>query len=118
MNKYVRENKNSRRIDVLIAFRNNPGSSVRELAECVGMSVSAVHYHLDSLEREGLITERNHKVGRHGKYRKSKVAKRISGEELSKVRMAAAKKPRRRDTSDALQSRIDAIVSRAIGLKG
>lgn len=56
--------KESRRYDVLRAVRCNPRASLRELMEMTGLSsTSVVAYHLDQLEKEGLL-KRDHRKAR------------------------------------------------------
>jgi len=113
---------------VFEAFLDDPGATVREIAERVGISPSSCHYHLNKLDKAGRI-DMNREVGnRRGRYTQRK-----SAEELSRIRSAAAKKSRRKQghakrkrtlktkgygalprmSKMELEARIDAVVAKA-----
>lgn len=100
---------------VLDAWLSNPNVSLRDLAERLELSLGSVYHHVTALEKAGLITGRNHSPGNlSGKYtRRPHPSPLPKGEgTLSKVRSAAARAPRKRDSG--LAKRIDRVVRKAL----
>jgi len=101
------------RLAVLAACRANPRITLDELAELVGKSQTTVYYHLRNLEEEGLI-QRENQVGQHVHPRQDgRKARALSNINPSRRGRKRVRKVVKRDTKDALQARIDAVVAAA-----
>jgi len=111
------------RLAILAACRNNPRITLDELVELIGKSQTTVWYHVRNLQREGLI-QRENRVGQQVHPRKSKNAYSAPKQDGRKARALTNANPSRRgpkkvrkvikrDTKDALQARIDAVVAAA-----
>lgn len=118
------DHSNPKRLRILSLVRRTPSISHRELADITGLSVTGVHHHLVSLEKEGVIT-RSHEVGRHNNYYKpyrnavKKTRKQVSSVQLTEYakqgRGTNAFVPRKTKKRDILQERIDRVVAKALG---
>ena len=90
---------NAGRLSVLRAYRQDPSGSLSDLVLATGMSQTAVYYHLNNLQNEGVITRSTMRKGRKADPQKQ-AAKRVS------VPKAINKK-------DALEKRIEKVVRMA-----
>ena len=90
---------NAGRLSVLRAYRQDPSGSLRDLVRATGLSQTAVYYHLNNLQNEGVITRSTMRKGRKGRPQKPTAKQAILPKAINK--------------KDALEKRIAKVVRMA-----
>ncbi len=113
----TKDPNNKGRKNVLRAYRSHPNASLLELAKASGMSRTTVHYHMNELENEGVLT-RNHQVGKPA----GTISQRKYNSEATRLKKSAAGKngrggdafiPKKSKKADRTQELIEQVVREA-----
>lgn len=90
---------NAGRLSVLRAYRLDPSGSLSDLVQATGLSQTAVYYHLNNLQNEGVITRSTMRKGRKAGSQKPTAIQ--------------ATLPKAINKKDALEKRIEKVVRMA-----